>query len=149
MTLFLLGCSNPKRDLVVVKNDYEIDLTELDSVRENLNGFWIPENQIDSESILWLDFHKTKNLAYWETIPYSKEIERTEELPIKSCSTITGLIKLDGKTQMEFVNLGDSDITEIEYLTKTKFKIDGITYLRHKGYDFLKSWNVHGYESEK
>jgi hypothetical protein len=24
-----------------------------------------------------------------------------------------------------------------------------MTYLKHKGYDFLKTWNVHGYESEK
>jgi hypothetical protein len=55
LTFLLLGCSNPKRNLIVVENDYEIDLTELDSVRENLNGFWIPENHLDSENILWLD----------------------------------------------------------------------------------------------
>ena len=149
LTFTLLGCSNPKRNLIVVENDSEIDLTKLDSVRENLNGFWIPENHLNSENILWLDFHKTKNSTTWETIPYSEEIERTEELPIKSCPTIAGLIKLDGKVQMEFVSLGGSDTTEIESLTKTKFKIDGITYLRHKGYDFLKTWNVHGYESDK
>ena len=105
--------------------------------------------QIDSENILWLDFHKTKNFATWEIIPYSEEIKQAEELPIKSSPTIAGLIKFNGKTQMEFVNLGGSDTTEIESLTKTKFKIDGITYLRHKGYDFLKTWNVHEYESEK
>lgn len=149
MTFFLISCSNPKRNLIVVQNDSNIDLTQLDSVRENLNGFWIPENHIDSENILWLDFHKTKNRATWETIPYSKEIQRTEELPIKSCPTIAGLIKLNGKVQMEFVSLTGSDTTEIEVLTKTKFKIHGMTYLRHKGYEFLKTWNVHGYESEK
>ena len=149
MTFLLVGCSNPKRNLVVVENDYEIDLTDLDSVRENLNGFWIPENHLDSENILWLDFHKTKNFATWEIIPYSDEIKKTEELPIKSCPTTAGLIKLDGKTQMEFVSFGGSETTQIEKLTKTKFKIDGMTYLRHKGYDFLKTWNVHGYESEK
>ncbi len=138
MTFFLLGCSNPKRNLIVVENDYEIDLTELDSVRENLNGFWIPENHIDAENILWLDFHKDKNSATWEIIPYTEEIKRTESHPIKSCPTIVGLIKLNGQTQMEFVSLGGSDTTKIEYLTKMKFKIDGMTYLRHKGYDFLK-----------
>ncbi|WP_299438257.1 hypothetical protein [uncultured Aquimarina sp.] len=145
----LLSCSNPNRNLIVVENDYDIDLTKLDSVRENLNGFWIPENQIDSEEILWLDFHKKKNSATWETIPYNDEIKLTESLPFKSCPTTVELIKLNGKTQMEFVSLGGSNTTEIEYLTKTKFKIDGITYLRHKGYEFLKTWNVHGYESEK
>ena len=149
LTFILLGCSNPKRNLVLTANDYNIDLTELDSVRENLNGFWIPENKIDSDEILWLDFHKTKNFSTWEIIPYLEEIERTESLPIKSCPTIAGLIKLDGKVQIEFVGLVGSDTTEIQSLTKTKFKIDGMTYLRHKGYDFLKTWNVHGYESEK
>ncbi|MGB1042438.1 MAG: hypothetical protein ACPGU6_03520 [Tenacibaculum sp.] len=132
-----------------MKNDSEIDLTELDSVRENLNGFWIPENHIDSENILWLDFHKEKNSTTWEIIPYSEEIKRTESLPTKSCSTFARLIKLNGKVQMEFVSLGGSDTTEIESLSKTKFKIDGMTYLRHKGYDFLKTWNVHGFKSEK
>lgn len=140
---------NVNRNLILVANDYEIDLTDLDSVRENLNGFWIPENNINGENILWLDFHKNKNFATWETIPYTEEVKRTEELPMSSCSTIAGLIKLNGKVQMEFVSLVGSDTTEIELLTKTKFKIDGMTYLRHKGYDFLKTWNVHGYESEK
>jgi hypothetical protein len=148
LTLLLLGCSNPKRNLIVVENDYEIDLTELDSVRKNLNGFWIPENHIDAESILWLDFHKEKNSATWEIIPYTEEIKRTELLPIKSCPTFAGLMKLNGKVQMEFVSLGGSDTTEIEFLTKTKFKIDGMTYLRHKGYDFLETWNAHGNESK-
>ncbi len=149
MTFIFFGCSNPKRNLIVVENDSEIDLTKLDSVRKNLNGFWIPENNIKGENILWLNFHKVKNFATWEIIPYTEDIKRTEELPITSSSTIAGLIKLNGKVQLEFVGLGDSDTTEIEVLTKMKFKIDGMTYLRHKGYDFLKTWNIHGYESEK
>lgn len=140
---------NTNRNLVLVANDYEIDLTDLDSVRENLNGFWVPENNIDSENILWLDFHKEKNFATWETIPYTEEINRTEELPMTSCSTIAGLIKLNDKVQLDFVRLGGSYTTEIESLTKTKFKFDGMTYLRHKGYDFLKTWNVHEYKSKK
>jgi hypothetical protein len=138
LTFLLLGCSNPKRNLVVVENDYEIDLSELDSVRENLNGFWIPENHIDSENILWLDFDKKKNMTTWEIIPYTNEIKRSKILPDKSCPTIAELIKLNGKVQIEFVSLGGSDTTKIESLTKTKFRTDGMTYLKHKGYDFLK-----------
>ncbi len=149
LTSLLFSCSNPNLNLIIIENDYEIDLTELDSVRENLNGFWVPENQIDAEEILWLDFHKEKNSATWEIIPYNEEIKRTKELPMTSCSTIAGLIKLNGKIQLEFIGLGGSDTTEIKSLTKTKFKLDGITYLRHKGYGFLKTWNVHGYESKK
>jgi hypothetical protein len=59
------------------------------------------------------------------------------------------LIKPNNKVKVEFVGLGGSDTTDIEYLSKTKLEIDGMTYLRHKGYEFLKSWNVHGNESEK
>jgi hypothetical protein len=140
---------NKTRNLIVVENDYEINLTELDSVRENLNGFWIPENDIDGEEIIWLEFHKKKNFATWEIISFTEEQKQTESLYMNSCSTIAELIKLNGKIQMSFVNLVSSDTTEIEYLTKTKFKIDGMTYLRHKGYDFLKTWNVHEYETEK
>ncbi len=120
-----------------MENDSEINLTELDSVRKNLNGFWVPEYNINGKNILWLNFHEKKNIATWQTIPYTEEIKQTEELPITSCSTIAELIKLNGKVQIEFVDLGGSDTTEIEYLTKTKFKIDGITYLKHKGYEFL------------
>ncbi|RMB64044.1 hypothetical protein EAX61_01295 [Dokdonia sinensis] len=140
---------NFNRNLILVLHDYEIDLTDLDSVRENLNGFWIPEKDINGKEILWLDFHKTKNSSTWELIPYNEEIKRNESITMNSSSTIVSLIKENGETQMEFVSLVGLDTTEIEKLSKTKFKIDGITYLRHKGYDFLETWNVHGYESEK
>lgn len=142
---FIIGCSRQKSDLIVVENDYEIDLIHLDSVRENLNGFWVSENHIDTENILWLDFHKEKNSSNWEIIPYNDEIKLTESLPIKSCPIYVRLIKINGKTQMEFVSMNGSDTTMIQYLTKTKFKIDEKTYLRHRGYDFLKTWNIHRY----
>ncbi|MDZ4148459.1 MAG: hypothetical protein U1C58_09265 [Flavobacteriaceae bacterium] len=144
-SIFLIGCSNPQHNLIVVENDREIDLTELDSVRENLNGFWIPENHIDAENILWLSFDKKKNMTTWEMIPYNNEIKRTERLPIKSCPTIVELIKLNGETQLEFVNLTSSDTAKIENLTKIKFKINGMTYLKHKGYEFLKDSNINGF----
>ncbi|MGB1218847.1 MAG: hypothetical protein ACPG4W_03620 [Flavobacteriales bacterium] len=82
LIFLLLGCSNPKRHLVVVEKDYEIDLTVLDSVRESLNGFWTPENHIDSENILWLNFGKVKNSSTWQIIPFEEEIEPVESLPI-------------------------------------------------------------------
>jgi len=135
LTFALLGCLSPKRSLIVLENDSEIDLTELDSVRENLNGFWIPEDEIRPKNILWLDFHETKNFTYWETIPNSKKTLRTGEFPVESCPTIVSLIKVDGKTQLKFVGLTSSGTAEIEYLTRTKFKIYGTTYLRHRGFD--------------
>ncbi|AXT59211.1 hypothetical protein D1816_02225 [Aquimarina sp. AD10] len=124
--------------MIAVENDYEIDLTELDSVRENLNGFWIPENDRNGQEILWLNFESNKNLTDWETIPYTDEIKQTEILPYKSCPTIVTLIKVNKEVQMQFVSLDGQDTTKIDQLTKTKFKIGGTTYLRHKGYEFLK-----------
>ena len=148
LACLLSGCSNPNQNLIIIENDYEIDLTNLDAVRENLNGFWIPENQIEAEEIVWLNFHKEKNYSTWQAIPYNEEIKQIQSLPITTCSTIVELIKYKEETQMKYVSLGGSDTTRIENLTKTKFKINGVTYLRHKGYDFLKSWNVHGYENQ-
>ena len=81
LTFLLIGCSDVKRNLVVVENDSDIDLTQLDLVRENLNGFWIIEDYIDGKMILWLDFNQINNVSIWQTIPYSKRIKRPEELP--------------------------------------------------------------------
>ncbi|KAA1246672.1 hypothetical protein [Aquimarina sp. RZ0] len=127
-----------KKNLVVVKNDYEIDLTSLEYVRENLNGFWIPENNPNGKEILWLYFRENKNLTDWDTLPFTEEIRRTEILPYKPCATVATLIKVNNETQLQFVSRSGQDTVKIDQLTKTKFKIDGVTYLRHKGYDFLR-----------
>ncbi len=138
LTFFFFGCSDPKRNLIVAKNDSEIDLTQMDSVRENLNGFWIPEDDVDGQEILWLNFNKDKNSTSWERIPYTSEIKRTQILPYRSCPTYIGLIKINGQVKMKRVGLTFSDTTNIEYLSKNEFKVHGMTYLKHKGYDFLK-----------
>ncbi len=110
----------------------------MDSVRENLNGFWIAENEVDGQNILWLDFNNGENSTEWWEMPYTTEIERTQIIPVKSCGTYIGLIKIDGQVKLERAGLVFSDTTNIEYLSKTKFKIQGTIYLKHKGYDFLK-----------
>ncbi|AUC15883.1 hypothetical protein BTO06_12295 [Tenacibaculum sp. SZ-18] len=131
-------CSNPKRDLIIVENDYEIDLSELDSVRENLRGFWILEDKVDSNEIIWLEFIGNSNSTSWETILYNKEHEKTKTLHYFTSAPFIELTKFEGKTIMEFISLSGNNTVEIEKLTKTKLKIHGETYLKHKGYDFLK-----------
>ena len=138
LILFLLRCSNSKQNLIVIENDYEINLTDLDAVKENLNGFWIPKNDIAGEKILWLNFEQNKNSCTWDLIPFTKEIKQTKAIPYSSCPTFMEIFKQNGNIQVAFIGLGSSDTTTIEYLSKTKFKIDGVSYLRHKGYDFLK-----------
>ncbi|WP_422091653.1 hypothetical protein [Tenacibaculum ovolyticum] len=137
-SLFITGCANSNPNLVVVKKDFEIDLTELDSVRENLRGFWILENKIDSNEIIWLEFIGNSNSTSWETIFYNKENEKTKTLNYLTSSPFIELTKFDGKTILEFTSLSGRDTVEIEQLTKAKLKIYGKVYLRHKGYDFLK-----------
>lgn len=138
MTLVLFGCSNTKRNLIVVENDSEIDLTQLDSVRDNLNGFWIPEDDVDGQEILWLDLKNGKKSTEWWKMPYTSEIERTQIIPIRSCPTHISLIEIDGQIKLKRVGFLFSDTTKIEYLSKNKFKVYGTTYLKHNGYDFLK-----------
>ncbi|WP_139171008.1 hypothetical protein [Lutibacter oricola] len=155
LTLLMINCSNHKKDLVFVKNDYEIDLTNIDSVCKNLKGFWIPEKLINGEMILWLDMNENNCSCNWEIIPFNDKIRNEKMLPMKSCPTVATLIDKNnvshidfGSTEydlvqidsvhFEYVGLGGSSISKIEYLSKTKFKINGITYLRHKGYEFLE-----------
>ncbi|KQC33206.1 hypothetical protein AAU57_07680 [Nonlabens sp. YIK11] len=135
----MIGCSDSKQNLIVVEDDHDIDLTQLDSVRDNLNGFWILEDVLDEENLLYLDFDKENNVTSWETIPFSREIEQSGVIPMISCRPWVTIIKPHDKVELEFVGLYYSDTLEIESLSKTKFKIDGLTYLRHKGYDFMSS----------
>ncbi len=141
-TLFIIGCSNSKKNLIIVENDFEINLTELDSVRENLRGFWILEKNLESNEIIWLEFTNKMNSTSWETIFYNKENEKTKTYEYRTCAPIVELMEFNGKTIIEFISLFGRDTVEIEQLTKTKLKISGKTYLKHKGHDFLKNLEI-------
>ena len=137
MTFLLIGCKDPKRNLIVVKNDYQIDLTDLDSVRENLNGYWIVdlgEQNSEAERILFLEF--IENSSPWENVVFTKKF-LSHSIEFTSCEPVASLIKVKDSVQIEFVGLGGSDTTKIEYLSKTKLILDGMTYLKHKGYPEL------------
>ena len=125
-------------DLIKVSRGDEVDLVDVDVVRESLNGFWISADNKGGKEMLWLDFNQEKNVMEWKTIPYTEEIKRTKNLPLTSCPTMVELINLNSEVQLNFVGLVGSDTTKIERLTKTEFNLNGITYLRYVGYDFLK-----------
>lgn len=131
--------TNSQDNLVTFENDYAIDLTNIDSVRVNLNGFWIEEENINSKEILWLNFLPNSYSTNWIMIPYNKEISKSHKLPMESCPTNAELLKMNNETHIRFVGLVYSDTAKIEQLTKTKLKIEGITYLKHKGYPFLQT----------
>ncbi len=138
LTLFSLGCSDLKQDRRVSDNGIQIDLTDLNAVKENLDGFWIREDKLAGDNIILLGLAWNKNQTTWEEIPFTEEIKRTQTIPVKSCPTNVSLIKTKDTVQIEFSNLGWSRKTKIDYLSKNVFKVDGITYLRHEGYDFIK-----------
>ncbi len=139
LTLILIGCSKQNKNLVYVKNNSNIDLTDIDSVRTNLNGFWILENKLEFNEIVWLDFSHKRNSTYWEEIIYEKENEETKTWISDSSNAIVELVKTDNGTGLKFVYLTGQKIREIEKMTKTSFTMNGNIYLRHKGYDFLKN----------
>ena len=120
-----------------VDKDYEINLTKLDSVRENLNGFWILAENLGGESILWIKFEKEEYSTFWETIPFTDEIQKTKTLPWESCPTFIELTKVMDTVQINLISMGGKTQHKLNYMTKTKFIIDSSAYLRHKGYDFL------------
>lgn len=136
--LLLFGCSNQNRNLVQVKEDIKIDLTNIDSVRENLSGFWIPESGLNNTRVIWLDFYKNINSCSWEEIPFSDKIKSISEIPTRTCRPSLNLLRLNDSVTIQIVSMGGVQNSKIELMTKTKWRINGITYLRHKGYDFLK-----------
>jgi len=139
IVLLFLGCENVKNSLVIVENDQQINLSNIDSVRKNLDGFWIIQDVIDSEEeILWLSCQQEGNSIDWNMIPYKEESRKTKTITIESCQPVVSLIQIKGKICIEFINLVGADTLEIEYLSKTRFELGGTTYLRHQGYDFLK-----------
>ena len=138
MTFLILGCTNPKRNLIIVENDYEIDLTELDSVSKNLNGFWLSDynkRHLKRENIVIVNFKN--NIGTWEHVGYNKGF-LSNSVSYYSCQPIANLIKVNDSVKIEFIGMGGSDTIKIEYLSKTKLMLNGITYLKHKGYDLIK-----------
>ena len=138
MTFLLFGCRNPKRNLIIVENNYEIDLTDLDSVRKNLNGFWLFDDnrgRSQEEAILIVNFKN--NIGTWEHVGYNKGF-LSNSVSYYSCQPIANLIKVNDSIKIEFTGMGGSDTTKIEYLSKTKLMLNGTTYLKHKGYEILK-----------
>lgn len=111
----------------------------MDSVKSNLQGFWVDEKVISkaNHELLWLEFND-KYTAYWEIIPFNKEIEESQTLPFNSCATVASLIKIDSNVSIELTGFLYKDTLKIEKLTKTRLHVNGIKYRRHKGYEFLK-----------
>ncbi|WP_272151048.1 hypothetical protein [Tenacibaculum aiptasiae] len=138
LSLGIISCTNPKQNLIRVKNDYKIDLTIIDSVRENLNGFWLMDlntKNSNIETILCLQFYN--NLSSWEHINYNKKL-LNNYYETNSCEPIASLIKIKDSVRIVFIGLGGSDTTKIDFLSKTKLKINNRIYLKHKGYSILK-----------
>ncbi|WP_158254440.1 hypothetical protein [Tenacibaculum sp. SG-28] len=114
-------------------------MTEIDSVKENLNGYWVMDlgrRNTSTETILCLKFNEYS--AFWEhVIIKNGMLNKTFEF--NTSGPVASLIKVNDSVKIELVNLGGADTTKIEYLTKTKFRINDITYFKHKGYPELKT----------
>ena len=133
--LFLIGCEEPNKNLIIVKNDKKIDLTNLNLVRENLKGFWLLDNNgknINEEKILNLNFKN--NVSIWDVTKYNNQFFN-KSFEITTCQPIAKLIKINDSICIQFTNLCNCDTHKIEYLSKTKLIVNGMKYLKHKGYN--------------
>ncbi len=145
MKLFILvffvfgiyGCSNTNSNIIYFEAGDKIDLSNIDSVRENLNGFWINEVYIDKNYIEWFDFDKNRNTSSWDFIPYNENDYQDKVVPISTCSSIVELLKLNNRVHLNVVGMGGSDTIKIESLNENRLEIGKTIYLRHRGYDFM------------
>ncbi|WP_121668015.1 hypothetical protein [Mesonia aquimarina] len=76
---------------------------------------------------------KNNNTSSWEHIKYKNSFLSQKTIELTSCQSAASLIKPKDTVKIEFIGLGGSDTTKIEYLSKTKLSIDGMTYFKHKG----------------
>jgi len=141
LTIILYSsCSINKKHLVKVDNDYEIDLTCIDSVRSNLNGYWLLKNEkvfSKKQYILHLDFDTITNSSFWDKYEYERTFTK-EITTFSSCQPHASLIVINDSVMISFVKFLGSDTSKIDFLSKTKFKINGLSYLKYEGFDYEK-----------
>ena len=139
--------------MVFVKNDYEIDLTNIDSVCINLNGFWINETKLESDTIIYIKTNHMSLDGVWRKLPFNEKIQKEKMIPVfENCNSIVfyeenDSIYLDFYDKKETEWIDENGVKNIEfkskkikidYLSRISFEMNGKRYLRHKGYDFLK-----------
>lgn len=132
-----MACTDPKDYLLQVSHDKPIHLNNIDSVGKYLHGFWIPEEYIDEDYILWLDVNQKKQRIDWSYIPFDPSYKTKSSIPTNSCPPVVSLLLINQEIHLEFVHIMNSDTVKIDYLSNNKLRMDSITYLRHQGYSFL------------
>ena len=110
-----------------------VEIEILDSVRNNLNGFWASTEQLERGDILWLNFENDANTSLWFELPFNDEIAKTQIIPLYSCQSIVKLFDQNGVTHIQLF----SDTFKFDHLSKYRFEIGGTSYVRHEGYNFL------------
>lgn len=132
-----IACTDPKDYLLQVSQDKPIYLNNIDSVGKYLHGFWIPEEYIDEDYILWLDVNQKKQRIDWSYIPFDPSYKTKSSIPTNSCGPVVDMLLINHEVYLEFVGLIGSDTVKIDYLSNNKLRMDSTTYLRHQGYSFL------------
>ncbi len=133
----LYSCSTNDNNLIHVEHEKKTDVTNIDSIENSLNGYWLlefPENTTidkNTEHLLYLNFESHKSI--WHRFSYEKTFSNTS-ISTTSCNTISKLIKVDNQIKIEHIGFLFQDTIDIDYLSNSKFVIENITYLKHKGY---------------
>lgn len=135
--LVFIGCSKEQKYLVTEDSVTKINIKNIDSVRNNLNGFWKAENDEESDEILWLNFDKSYS-SIWDKIPFSENFKSAKDIPFATCQPIIHLIQLKDSIEMQLVSMGGVKTMTLQAMSKTTFRVGNVKYRRHKGYSFLQ-----------
>lgn len=119
--------------LVHSDSTYAIDLTDLNMVSNNLNGYWVSENRLKETTILWLTYDDTNSISFWTQLEFSEEVISSKEFILPSCQDIGELIMFDNSVHIAFSGVGRKDTVKITEMNNEKFTISKETYLRHQG----------------
>ena len=91
--------------LLKSNNPQVIDLTDTLAVKMNLNGYWVNENNLNSEYILKLRFDSLHNISWWDKIKFDKTYLETGIAPMESCQPFVSVLQLNDSAYLNIIGL--------------------------------------------
>ena len=130
----LLGCSSVGKVKENFPKNETINLTDIDEIRKNLNGYWESKNQPENPEILWLNFNSETNASWFLIIPKKNRYKNINEVPEEYLHTVIKLLEEKNEIYFELTVIGieNSEKTILDYVTTSEFKISDLTFRRMK-----------------
>jgi hypothetical protein len=128
----LLGCSSVRKVKESFPKNQTNNLTDINEIRKNLNGYWESKNEPENSEVLWLNFNPETNASWFLIIPKKNNYENINNVPNEYLHTVVKLLKEKNEIYFELTVMGieNSEKTIIEYITPTEFKISEMTFIK-------------------